>query len=176
MVSKTADLLLDYWHCLKEPVLDLACGDGRNGIFLAQKGLRVTCCDVSQRALDRVRRAASKYGVEIELRQKDLEAEQGDPLPVDFYGGIVVFRYLHRPLIPSLKKALKNGGVLIFETFTIEQPRFGKPHNPDYLLRPGELLTWFGDWQLIHYFEGIRHDPKRAVGQIVCRKSKRIHL
>ena len=177
MPIKPADLLVDFWHCLEkpgpaEPILDLACGDGHNGIFLAQRGFPVTCCDVSQEALDRARQTASKYGVEIELRHTDLEAEGGDPLPIDFYGGIVVFRYLHRPLIASLKKALKKWGILFYETFTVEQPKFGKPRNPDYLLKPGELLAWFRDWCIIHYFEGIRHGPRRAVGQIVCRKPR----
>jgi SAM-dependent methyltransferase len=175
MGIKPADLLKDYWHCLgdpgpAEPILDLACGDGHNGIFLAQKGFRVTCCDVSQEALDRAQQAASKYGVEIELSHKDLEAENGDPLPKNFYAGIVVFRYLYRPLIATLKIALRKRGILFYETFTVEQSKFGRPHNPDYLLKPGELLSWFLDWQIIHHFEGIRHGPKRAVEQIVCRK------
>jgi hypothetical protein len=95
-----------------------------------------------------------------------------NPLPEDFYKGILVFRYLHRPLIPCINKALIKGGILIYETFTIEQPKFGKPHNPEFLLNPGELLEWFKDWEIIHHFEGIKEDPKRAVAQIVCRKPR----
>jgi SAM-dependent methyltransferase len=170
-----ADLLRDYWHCFESaapagPILDLACGDGHNGIFLAERGFSVICCDVSPAALDRVRQTAERYGVEIEISHRDLEAAGPDPLPVDFYRGIVVFRYLHRPLIPSLKKSLKAQGVLIYETYTIEQPKFGKPRNPDYLLKPGELISWFRGWHIIHYFEGVRHSPNRAVEQIVCQK------
>jgi tellurite methyltransferase len=101
----------------------------------------------------------------------DLEREGIDPLPQDSYGGILVFRYLHRPLIPSIRKALGKGGILIYETFTVEQPKFAKPHNPDFLLKPGELHHWFEDWDIIHAFEGIKDDPKRAVAQIVCRKT-----
>jgi hypothetical protein len=70
-----------------------------------------------------------------------------------------------------MRKALRRGGILIYETFTVEQPKFGKPHNPDFLLRPGELYEWFGDWETIHAFEGIKDNPRRAVAQIVCRKS-----
>jgi hypothetical protein len=70
-----------------------------------------------------------------------------------------------------MKKALKKGGILIYETFTVEQPKFGKPHNPNFLLILGELGEWFEGWEIIHYFEGIKDNPKRSVAQIVCRKA-----
>ena len=82
----------------------------------------------------------------------------------------MIFRYLHRPLISCIKKALKKGGVLIYETYTVWQPQFGKPNNPDFLLKPEELRNWFIDWEIIYYFEGIKENPKRAIAQIVCRK------
>jgi SAM-dependent methyltransferase len=170
-----AQLLVDYWGLfgierLRGPILDLACGDGHNGIFLATKGLPVICCDISEQALSRVEGLAAETPVEVELWQVDLEAEEMNPLPADYYEGILVFRYLHRPLIPCIKKALKDGGILIYETFTIEQPKFGKPQNPKFLLKPGELLEWFEDWEIVYAFEGIKEGPKRAVAQVVCRK------
>ena len=113
---------------------------------------------------------AAEIGVTIETWQVDLEGKGINPLPEESYGGILVFNYLHRPLIPCIKKALKDGAILIYETFTTDQPRFGKPHNPDFLLKPGELRKWFKDWRIIHYFEGIKHDPERSVAQIVCQK------
>ena len=58
----------------------------------------------------------------------------------------------------------------MYETFTKDQVRFGRPHNPEFLLKPGELLDWFGEWQRIHYFEGVRENPPRAVAQLVARK------
>jgi len=173
---RPAQLLLEYLDLFTEerlpgPILDVACGDGHNGIFLATKQLPVVCCDKSGETLDRARQLATEQGVNIELWQVDLEREAINPLPEEFYGGIILFRYLHRPLIPSIRKSLKGGGILMYETFTIEQPQFGKPHNPDYLLKPGELRAWFQDWRTIHFFEGIRDNPKRAVSQIVCRKT-----
>jgi len=156
---------------LPGPVLDLACGTGRNSIYLAQKGLRVTCCDISPENLEEVKKRAESHQVEIELWQVDLEREGMNPLPGDSYGAILVFRYLHRPLMECIKKALRNGGVLIYETFTREQRQFGKPHNPNFLLDPGELRHTFADWEVIHYFEGTKENPTRAVAQIVCRKS-----
>ena len=155
---------------LPGPVLDLACGDGRNGIFLATRGLPVVCCDGSEAALERARMLAQEQGVTVKLWQADLEKEGENPLPEAFYGGILVFRYLHRPLIPHIRQALKEGGVLMYETFTVDQPRFGRPHNPDFLLKPGELRRWFEDWEILHYFEGIKDGPSRAIAQLVCRK------
>jgi len=172
---KPADLLISYVSLFIEgtingPILDLACGDGRNGIFLVKKGLEVICCDVSEGALKSTKQLAALQGVDIETWRVDLEKNGTNPLTEDCYGGIVIFRYLHRPLISCIKKALKKGGVLLYETYTVRQPQFGKPNNPDFLLKPEELRNWFSDWDIIHYFEGIKENPKRAVAQIVCRK------
>ena len=172
---KPAALLVEYFHLLTSqnppgPILDLACGRGQNGVFLARQKLEVICCDRSQEALDHTGRTAAKHGVDVRLWKVDLEKEGMDPLPKDSYGAILVFRYLHRPLIPFIKKALRNEGLLFYETFTIQQPKFGKPRNPSFLLKPGELLKWFKDWHLHHYFEGTRQSPERAVAQLVCRK------
>jgi tellurite methyltransferase len=172
-----AQLLVDHWSLFQEerlsgPILDLACGDGHNGIFLATKDLPVICCDISEKALSRAEKLASENRVKVGLWQMDLEAEAANPLQENFYGGILVFRYLHRPLIPYIKKALRKGGILVYETFTVDQPKFGKPHNPNFLLEPGELLGWFEDWEIVYDFEGIEQDPVRAVAQLVCRKPK----
>jgi len=172
---KPAELLISYENLFIEgtingPILDLACGDGHNGIFLAKKSLQVICCDVSEEVLKRAKQLAAVHGVGIETWRVDLEKNETNPFSEDFYGGIVIFRYLHRPLISCVKKALIKGGVLIYETYTVGQPQFGKPHNPDFLLNPEELRNWFIDWEIIYYFEGIKENPKRAIAQIVCRK------
>jgi hypothetical protein len=72
--------------------------------------------------------------------------------------------------MPCIKKALKRNGVIMYETFTVDQARIGKPKNPDFLLRHGELLKWFGGWEVIYQFGGILQNPERAIAQIVCRK------
>jgi SAM-dependent methyltransferase len=172
---KPAQLLLEYETLFTEealpgPILDLACGSGQNGIFLAQKGLPVICCDKSPEALNRVKQLAAKNGVTVKLWQVDLEESETNPLGKDLYGGIIVFRYLYRPLILGIKEALKKSGILVYETFTIDQPKFGKPYNPNFLLKPGELLAWFRDWKIMHHFEGIKDYPPRAIAQIVCQK------
>jgi SAM-dependent methyltransferase len=170
-----AQLLVDHLglflrETLPGPILDLACGDCKNGIFLAQKGLQVVCCDRSRQVLDAAKQLAAAAGISIQDWRVDLEREGVNPLPQDAYGAVLVFRYLHRPLIPCIKKALRASGLLIYETFTVEQRRFGKPRNPDFLLNPGELLQMFQDWEVIHFWEGVEEDPSRAVAQLVCRK------
>jgi tellurite methyltransferase len=172
---KPAQLLLEHSGLFLEktlpgPVLDLACGEAHNSIFLALKGVKVISGDLSFEALQRAGELAAEWGAEISVWQVDLEPGAVNPLSEDAYGAILVFRYLHRPLIPCIKKALRNEGLLLYETFTVEQPRFGKPCNPDYLLQSGELRHMFADWEEIFYFEGIRENPTRAVAQIICRK------
>jgi len=151
------------------PVLDLACGAGENGLYVAALGLPVVLADRSPEALETARRSAEERGLHPEFWLVDLETG-GNPLEEDYYRGILVFHYLHRPLIPHIRNAIRSGGILIYETFTSEQPKYGRPHNPDYLLQPGELAAWFDDWETIHYFEGVLKGPRRAVAQLVCRK------
>jgi tellurite methyltransferase len=152
------------------PVLDLACGDGQNGVFLAGRGLDVICCDISVEALERAGELAGRHGVTVSLWEVDLERPGINPLREDVYGAILVFRYLHRPLFPCIRKALRPGGLLVYETFTVEQAAFGRPRNPDHLLHQGELGQAFADWEIVHSFEGLKENPRRAVAQLVCRK------
>ena len=157
-------------HPLSGPVLDLACGNGRNGIYLATLWVPVVLCDISEEALSRARELASLKRVSPRFMVLDLEKGDSAPLEETAYGGVLVFRYLHRPLMPVIKRAIQSGGILLYETFTVDQVRYGKPTNPDFLLQPGELRQCFGDWEILHDFEGIQSDPERAVAQIVCRK------
>lgn len=169
LLVRFSDLFRDE---LPGPVLDLACGECHNGLYVARKGLELICCDRAAERLNEARKVAGEYGVNATVWELDLEAPGVNPLPEDRFGAILVFRYLHRPLIPGIRQALRRGGLLLYETYTVEQARYGKPHNPDFLLQAGELLRWFEGWELIHYFEGTREDPRCAVAQIVCRKPK----
>ncbi len=154
------------------PVLDLAPGDGHNGIFLASKGLSVVLADSSGEALSQARLNAQAAGVDVQFWQVDFEREGVNPLECFTFGAVLVFRYLDRPLIPCIRKSIKQGGTLMYETFTTEQARFGKPKNPDHLLKAGELLSWFHDWEVINTFEGTIGDPPKAIAQLVCRKAR----
>lgn len=172
---RPAQLLVDHQDLFspgncRNPVLDLACGEGHNGILLALKGCRVVLADRSQEALGKARELAAAMDASVTIWQVDLERKAVNPFEGKSYSGILVFRYLHRPLFPYIVEALIPGGILLYETYTLDQAKFGKPRNPDHLLKPGELKEWFGSWTVIHYHEGIYTNPRRAVAGIVCRK------
>ncbi len=154
---------------IKGPVLDLACGKGQNGLFLAEMGFPVVLADRNPNSLRMAQKTAEEKGLPITYWEINLETGQ-NPLEKDQYRAILVFRYLHRSLIPFIKQALKPGGVLIYETYTSQQTLYGRPYNPDYLLEPRELFDWFKDWEVIHYFEGTLENPRRSIAQLVCRK------
>jgi tellurite methyltransferase len=169
-------MLLVQWRCLLDPgripgpVLDVACGDGRNGVYAARRGVEVICCDRSRPALRQARQAARRAGVKVRLWWTDLEAGSRTPFPKNAFGAVLVFRYLHRPLIPEIKQAVRPGGYVIYETFTVGQAKHGPPRNPAHLLQFGELKGFFADWDCLHSFEGELEHPPRAMAQIVARK------
>jgi SAM-dependent methyltransferase len=144
-------------------VLDLACGGGRHARLLAGMGYRVEAVDRDAAAL------AGLAGVDgITVRQADLE---GGPWP--YYGcgfdGIVVSRYLWRPLMPQIFNCLDEGGVLIYETFMEGQQLHGKPSDPAHLLRPGELLEMIGKrFTVVAFEQGEIDGEKPQVMQRIC--------
>ena len=144
-------------------VLDMACGTGRHARLLAGLGFRVEAVDRDAEAL-----AALAGIAKVSTRQADLE---GGPWPYARRGfdGIVVAHYLHRPLFPLIIDALGEGGVLIYETFMLGNERFGRPSNPDFLLRPNELFEAFGTrLQIVAFEQGEVAQPKPAVMQRLC--------
>lgn len=152
------------------PVLDLACGTGDNGLRLANQDIPVIFADRSSTALDVVKQQISDSDLPGRLWQVDLETDGSNPFAGHHFSAIICFRYLHRPLFPALLDAVIPGGLVVYETFTTQNRRFGRPNNPDFLLQPGELKTLFEDWEVIHHYEGIQQHPERAVAQIVVRK------
>jgi SAM-dependent methyltransferase len=160
-------------------VLDLACGSGRNGLFLAARGIPVTFADIRRDALDQVATALEQSGGGAapainSLWQVDFEQGNPDPLQGRRFGAVLVFRYLHRPLMEAIARAILPGGLVVYETFTVDQPRFGRPRNPDFLLRSGELPGYFPCWETLHCFEGELRDAEsgkqQAIAQFVARK------
>jgi len=145
-------------------VLDLACGQGRHSLLLAQSGYRVEAVDRDAAALAGI--AAQAPG--IATRVADLE---GGPWPYHRrkFDGIVVTNYLFRPLLPMLLDALDANGVLIYETFMVGNERFGKPSNPAFLLRPDELLDLVRPRLTVVAFEqGEVASPRPAAVQRLC--------
>jgi SAM-dependent methyltransferase len=144
-------------------VLDLACGQGRHARYLSGLGYQVEAVDRDNAAL------AALAGVPgVRTRCADLEAAPWPYAPGRF-DGIVVTNYLHRPLIAALLDALRPGGVLIYETFALGNEKLGRPSNPEFLLRPHELLQWVeGRLQVLAFEQGLVDLPKPAVLQRIC--------
>lgn len=143
-------------------VLDLACGQGRHARLLAGIGCKVEAVDRDVSALAGLSSVAG-----VTTREADLEAGEW-PCPGRRFGGIVVTNYLHRPLFPRLIESLEEGGVLIYETFMLGNERFGRPANPAFLLRPGELLEAFAGLRIVAFEQGEVAQPKPAVVQRLC--------
>lgn len=144
-------------------VLDLACGGGRHAIWLAAQGYVVDAIDRDAAAMTAMDGLAN-----IHITVADLEAATAYQFK-EQYDGIVVSRYLYRPLLPQLAQILKPGGVLIYETFMLGNARYGKPSNPDFLLQPDELLANYAQTLRIVAFEqGDEPAPTAAVMQRIC--------
>ena len=149
--------------------LDVAAGTGKNAIFLAQHGYDVDAVDSSSVAMEKGRKLADKAGVSVNFINADLKSYI---IAEDSYDLIINFNFLERSLIPSMKKGLKKGGALLFETFTVDQKEIGPPTNRDYLLAHNELLSLFSDLYLPFYREGIfvEEERKKALASIVVRR------
>jgi SAM-dependent methyltransferase len=131
--------------------LDLACGKGRNALFLAERGFDVLGIDVSDVALGEARTRAREKSLAIAWQQADLEQIR---LPQNSFDLVINFNYLQRSLMPQLKAAIKNAGYVICETYLVDQQTIGHPKNPDYLLAHNELLEQFRDFRVLYYREG----------------------
>ena len=172
MPDEPAALLVENLPLLPKggKALDIAMGTGRNALYLASLGFRVTGIDVSAVAVEKCRQKVERLGLPIEALVADLEHS---PLPIEEYDLIVNFYYLQRSLAPQIVAALKPGGVLVFETYTIDQLQFGwGPKNRDYLLRPGELREMFAGLETLLYHEGVIQGDRgpKAVARLVGRK------
>lgn len=144
-------------------VLDLACGSGRHTRFLASLGFRVCAVDCDPRVTGTLTDIAG-----VTVRVADLEIDPW-PLTGQQFDGVIVTNYLHRPLISRILDALSPTGLLVYETFAAGNERFGRPTNPDFLLRPGELLDVVrGRLRVVAYEDLEVTTPKPARIQRIC--------
>ncbi len=149
------------------PVLDLAAGGGRHTCLFLERGHRVTAVDRDTAVL------TTLAGPLLETIAADLEDGRPWPLAGRRFAGIVATNYLHRPLFPVLIEALAPGGALIYETFAAGNERFGKPSNPDFLLRPGELLDAVrGRLRVVAYEDIEVSAPKPAMVQRLAARAE----
>lgn len=141
-------------------MLDVACGSGRHVRWFASRGFSVTAIDRDAAAVEPLRPIANVIVADI---------EQG-PWPVagEHFDAVVVTQYLWRPLMPQLVAAVGSGGVLLYETFVVGNETVGRPANPAFLLRPGELLEWVPGLRVVAYEDGFEPDPPRFVQRIAA--------
>ncbi len=145
-------------------VLDLACGSGRHARLLAAENHPVFAVDRNSEAISALGGIAGIAAVLMELEGEDW------PLAGQQFAGIVVTNYLWRPRLADLLALLAPGGVLIYETFMLGNEAYGKPSNPAFLLRPGELrdLAQQAGLRVIDFVEGYIAEPKPALRQAIC--------
>lgn len=147
--------LLDHerWLPRRGAALDVACGRGRHAFWLAARGLDTVAIDRDEDALAFVNAEAARRGLPLRAECVDLEAEDPPVAPAE-YDVVVVVHYLHRPLFPVLRAALRPGGILVYETFTRAQAQRGRPTNPAFLLDPGELRELVSPLEVLAEREG----------------------
>jgi len=134
----------------KGKALDLAIGEGRNGVYLATQGFQVTGVDISEVGLKKAQALAAEKGVTLATIVADLE--QYD-IPPNTFDVIICAYYLQRDLFPKIAAALKPGGVAVLETYTVDNLQYRPNFNRAYLLEPNELLTMLPGLRVLRYQE-----------------------
>ncbi|MGH6898460.1 MAG: class I SAM-dependent methyltransferase [Geminicoccaceae bacterium] len=143
--------------------LDLACGGGRHTRLFLERGHPVTAVDIDVSGL-----ADLQGHPRLDVVEADLENAPW-PLPGRGFGVVVVANYLWRPLFPMILDAVDAGGMLLYETFALGNEAYGRPTDPDFLLRPGELLEAVrGRLQIVAYEHGHVGRPRPAIRQRLC--------
>jgi SAM-dependent methyltransferase len=155
---------------------DVACGAGRNALYLAANGFAVTALDISAVALERGRRDAAERGLDVEWLCADLDESLPSGLPDGGFDLIVWVRYVHRALLPHLVARLNVGGTLLCEQHLTTEARVAGPTSPGFRLAPGELERAAASLSVLYYYEGRVVDPDGrsvALAQLVGRNTGR---
>jgi dihydroneopterin aldolase len=159
---RPAPFLKDHLHLLPTGhALDVACGRGRHALFLAAQGHMVDAIDRDEQALAEAAATAAQRGLtSITFHSVELEDPARPPdIPAERYDVVLVFFYLYRPLFPALLRALKPGGMLVCETFLIDNHlRRRHPRRPEFCLAHNELLRLAEGLRVLHYNEGEHAD------------------
>jgi len=148
--------------------LDAACGRGRHALLLAAAGFAVDAMDRDEAALAFLRGTADRLELPVSTARVDLEAAPS--LERDAYALVVVFHYLHRPLFPALVASLAPGGLLLYETFTVDQAALGRPRDPAHLLEHGELPRLVSPLEILRERDGLHEG--RHVAAVAARRPR----
>lgn len=167
--DEPAPLVVQFTRALAPgSALDLACGPGRNALYLAAQGWRVTAVDGSSVAIDLLRARARRRKLSIDARIVDLEAGEFE-FPSQAYDLVLSCYYLQRSLIPGIKATLRPGGLLILIAHLADADQ---PQGTPTRAYSGELRAFFEDWRVLHYREGAPGESvhHRAVAELVAQK------
>ncbi len=141
--------------------LDLACGAGRDSVFLTLKGWQMTSVDYSETALAKLQQMASGLDLMIQRQCLDIERDFHALLAEKkTYDLVLVIRYLHRPILPLIPQLLNKKGILLYQTFLQGAEAFGSPKNPRFLLKPGELADVFAGFNILYDNKEILPDGR----------------
>ena len=173
-INPPAQFLVDSLPALpKGRVLDAAAGSGRNALFFAEHGFVVHAIDRNPEALLMLQSAVRERRLlHMTTEVVDLETERAGEalLPSEVYDVVVVFFYLYRPLFPALLQTLKPGGMLLYETFLVENYlHYQRPKQREFCLETHELLTLTQGLQVLHYDEGVRRGKDGQAGRFTAR-------
>jgi SAM-dependent methyltransferase len=150
------------------PVADIACGLGRHGRLFLDRGHPVLFAD---RDASRIADLAGTKGVEIV--EADFEGAGDWPLGGRQFAGVIVTNYLWRPILPKIVALVAPGGLLLYETFAVGNEAYGRPRNPDFLLRPGELFEAVrGHLDVLAYEQRTVHRRDPAVIQHIAAQRR----
>jgi SAM-dependent methyltransferase len=174
-VDEPTAILVDAGPWLAPPGLafDVACGVGRNALHLARLGYTVIAVDISWEGLQRLTRRARRERLPVHPVHADLERFS---LPPDTFDVIVNSRFLLRSLFPLFRRALKPGGLLLIETFNVDEIELlGGDIRRAFALERGELLEAFADFEHLLYEEGVfeRREGERGLARLIARKPAR---
>jgi tellurite methyltransferase len=154
-------------------ILDVGMSEGRNSVFLAQKGFNVTGIDISAVAVEKARKLANEYGVRISTVVKSVK--EYTVSKSELYDGIICLYFVDRNILNLLEKWLKPGGILIFGSYTTNQLNVsdfdGRNHKKEYFLRPQELLKLFPTMIVVKYEEPL-NDKSKFEAHIILQKKK----
>ncbi len=150
-----AHFLAEHLPETKGRALDVAMGKGRNALFLASNGYDVVGLEKDKDSINVCRAVAKDLGLNIEIRETDLEDMSSYNIENSSYNLVICFCYLQRNLIPLMKEALKPGGIIIYETFLIDEHlTTGHPKRRDFCFEHNELLNNFREFRILYYREG----------------------
>lgn len=145
--------------------LDIACGEGRNSIFLAREGFDVTGVDISEVGLEKARKWMKREGLQIDFRVADLEEYEF----TDTYDLIINFNFLLRDLILKSVAALRPKGVIVFDTI-LDSPFVPTTHKKEFLLQPGELHAIFSAFPGKIFFPEERLHDRNPTAKLIFQK------